>query len=102
MSSSAGAVVVREKTLLRVTYRVARRIVIAVVGGTLVLLGALMIVLPGPAMVVIPLGLAILSLEFAWARRWLKLVKKRAVYYSNQWQNKRNADPPGKGTSEEE
>jgi hypothetical protein len=42
------------------------------VGGTVVLLGVAMIVLPGPAFIVIPLGLAILATEFLWARRWLK------------------------------
>jgi hypothetical protein len=37
-----------------------------------------MIILPGPAFVVIPVGLGILSLEFAWARSWLKKIKARA------------------------
>ncbi len=60
---------------LRLTYRWARRCVIAVVGGTVVLIGIAMIVLPGPAVVVIPAGLAILGLEFAWAKHWLKKVR---------------------------
>jgi tellurite resistance protein TerC len=34
-----------------------------------------MIVLPGPAFIVIPVGLGILAIEFAWARRLLKRVK---------------------------
>ena len=50
----------------------ARKPVVAVVGGTVVLVGIAMVVLPGPAFVVIPLGLAILATEFVWARRWLK------------------------------
>jgi tellurite resistance protein TerC len=37
-----------------------------------------MIILPGPAFVVIPVGLGILSLEFAWARSWLKKIKAKA------------------------
>ena len=37
-----------------------------------------MIVLPGPAFVVIPVGLGILGLEFAWARIWLKKAKAKA------------------------
>ena len=52
--------------------RPARQIVVAVVGGTVVLVGIAMIVLPGPAFLVIPLGLAILGTEFIWAKRWLK------------------------------
>lgn len=49
-----------------------KRIVVAVVGGTVLALGIALIVLPGPAFVVIPAGLAILAIEFAWARRWLR------------------------------
>jgi tellurite resistance protein TerC len=37
-----------------------------------------MMVLPGPAFIVIPIGLGILGLEFAWARRWLNAVKEKA------------------------
>jgi tellurite resistance protein TerC len=50
-----------------------------VVGGTVLLVGFALIVLPGPAFVVIPVGLAILGLEFAWARRWLRKVKDRSA-----------------------
>ena len=57
------------------TYRWARRIAVAVVGGTVLAIGVALIVLPGPALAVIPLGLAILGLEFAWARAWLRKVK---------------------------
>jgi tellurite resistance protein TerC len=60
------------------TYQWARRIAISLVGGTVLLLGIVMIVTPGPALLFIPAGLAILGLEFAWARYWLKRVKERA------------------------
>jgi tellurite resistance protein TerC len=60
------------------TYAWARRIAIALVGGTVLVAGLAMTVLPGPAIVVIPAGLAILGLEFAWARRWLRTVKAKA------------------------
>ena len=53
-----------------------RKPVIAVFGGTVLLVGVAMIVLPGPAIVVIPLGLAILAMEFLWARRWLKRLRR--------------------------
>jgi len=62
----------------QVTYRWARRISVAVVGGTVLAIGLALIVLPGPALVVIPLGLAILGAEFAWARRWLRKVRQRS------------------------
>ncbi len=61
-----------------VTYKLARRIVIGVVGTTVVLMGVVMLVLPGPALIVIPAGLAILALEFAWARRWLRIARERS------------------------
>ena len=61
---------------LHLTYKAARRIVIGVVGATVLLLGVIMLVTPGPALVVIPVGLAILSLEFAWARAWLKKLRR--------------------------
>lgn len=53
-----------------------KRIFIAIIGGTVVLIGIAMIVLPGPAIVVIPAGVAILATEFIWARRWLERGKK--------------------------
>lgn len=58
------------------TYKVARRIVVAVVGITVLLIGVIMIVTPGPALVLIPVGLAILSIEFAWARIWLRKLRE--------------------------
>lgn len=56
-------------------WRWSRRIGIAVVGGAVLALGIAMIVLPGPAFVVIPAGLGILGLEFERPRRWLERVK---------------------------
>ena len=47
-----------------------RKILIALVGGTVLILGVIMLVTPGPAIVVIPVGLAILATEFAWAKRY--------------------------------
>lgn len=58
------------------TYKVARRIAVGVVGATVLLIGLVMLVTPGPAIVVIPVGLAILSLEFAWARHWLRRIRE--------------------------
>ncbi|MEO6181719.1 MAG: PGPGW domain-containing protein [Verrucomicrobiota bacterium] len=52
-----------------------KRITIAVIGGTVLLFGIVLIVLPGPAFIVIPAGLAILATEFAWAGRWLEKLK---------------------------
>jgi len=46
-----------------------RKLIIALIGGTVLLIGVALIVLPGPAFIVIPIGLAILATEFAWAQR---------------------------------
>lgn len=64
---------------LHVPYKWARRIVITITGFTVLLVGLAMIVLPGPALVVIPAGLAILGLEFAWARHSLRALRKRGA-----------------------
>lgn len=56
--------------------RVAKRIVVAVVGGTVTLIGVALIVLPGPAFVVIPIGLSLLATEFVWARRFLQKARQ--------------------------
>ncbi len=61
------------------TYRHAKRIVVIVTGGTVLLVGLLLVVLPGPAFLVIPLGLAILGLEFSWARRWLRQIREKVT-----------------------
>jgi tellurite resistance protein TerC len=55
-----------------------RRLAIAVIGLTMLGIGVAMIVLPGPATVVIPVGLGILAVEFAWARRMLERLKNGA------------------------
>jgi uncharacterized protein (TIGR02611 family) len=58
------------------SYRLARRIAVAVIGSSLLLAGVAMLVLPGPGWAGVALGLAVLGLEFAWARRWLAQVRK--------------------------
>ncbi len=79
---------------IHMTYKVARRIVITVLGVTVLLIGLALIVLPGPAFVVIPAGLAILSLEFAWARHWLHKLKDGTNQVLNTFKSGRNETPP--------
>ncbi|MFN2622122.1 MAG: PGPGW domain-containing protein [Chthoniobacterales bacterium] len=52
-----------------------RKLFIAIIGGTVLLFGVALIVLPGPAFIVIPIGLAILATEFAWARSMVNRAK---------------------------
>ena len=54
----------------------ARKVVVLVVGSTIVLLGVILIFLPGPAFLVIPLGIAVLAGEYVWAKRWLGRIQQ--------------------------
>ena len=51
---------------------------ILLLGSSVLLVGVAMIILPGPAILVIPAGLAILATEFAWARALLHKIKDKA------------------------
>jgi uncharacterized protein (TIGR02611 family) len=60
-----------------VVLRHVRRVIVFILGISVLLAGIVMIVSPGPAVVVIPLGLGILATEFIWARRLLDSLKRR-------------------------
>jgi tellurite resistance protein TerC len=68
----------RPATVSRSALRHLRRLAVGVIGITVLAIGVAMIVLPGPATVVIPLGLGILAVEFAWGRRMLERLKNGA------------------------
>jgi tellurite resistance protein TerC len=59
----------RKRDPIITTLKQARRVVTVVIGFTILLLGAAMLVLPGPGMVTVVLGLALLGTEFIWAKR---------------------------------
>ncbi len=59
-----------------ITYANARKLVVLIIGATIILFGLALLVLPGPGTVVIVLGLALLGTEFVWARHLLKRVKE--------------------------
>lgn len=61
------------------TLKQAKRLIVIVIGFTVLLIGVALIILPGPAFLVIPLGLAILGTELLWARRLLKRIKEKAA-----------------------
>ena len=58
-----------------VSYRAGRKLLIGAVGAIVLVLGVALLVLPGPAVLVIPMGLGILAAEFPWFRRWLRRVR---------------------------
>ena len=65
---------------------VIRKLVYSILGITVLLIGLVMIVLPGPALIVIPLGLAILAGEYAWARR---VIRRGRVFVGRRLQKRK-------------
>ena len=55
-----------------------KKLVVALVGGTVLLVGIALLVLPGPGIPIVLAGIAILASEFVWARRALKNAKDTA------------------------
>jgi tellurite resistance protein TerC len=60
------------------TIRQTKRLIITVIGFTVLLIGLGMVVLPGPAFIVIPIALGILATEFIWAKKLLDRIKSKA------------------------
>ena len=59
-------------------FRNLKKILVLIIGGTVLLIGIILIFLPGPSFIVIPAGLAILAIEFSWARTLLKRAQNMA------------------------
>jgi uncharacterized protein (TIGR02611 family) len=86
--------------LLQVVTRAVRRGGVFLVGTALLVAGAAMLVLPGPGIAVILLGLVVLSAEFQWAKRVLAWVRERASDLKQEAQSRlpgANRRPPGGG-----
>jgi uncharacterized protein (TIGR02611 family) len=79
--------------MMRVLARFARRGAIFVVGVALLVAGAAMMVLPGPGIATVLLGLIVLAREFSWAKRALAWVRSRAVDLKNQAQARMPSTP---------
>jgi hypothetical protein len=77
--------------------RLARKVVVAVIGLSVLGFGVALIVLPGPAVVVIPIGLAILATEFLWAGK--SLARMRALLLSLQARGRQMLDRPAKSVA---
>jgi len=66
-------------TLMRFIWRSSRRAAVFVVGVALLAVGLIMFVTPGPGIVLVVAGLAILATEFAWAEHLLDQARKQAA-----------------------
>lgn len=77
--------------------RHARRLVVAVIGATVILAGIVMLVAPGPGIVTVLAGLAVLATEFVWARHLLHRARDHAggahQGLKAAWRNWRRGDP---------
>jgi uncharacterized membrane protein YbaN (DUF454 family) len=68
-----------------------KRYFVSLLGFLLVALGVIFIILPGPAILFLPLGLALLSLEYDWAKIWLRRCQRRmrkGAVTMDKWINK--------------
>ena len=88
---------------MRMLARFARRGGVFIVGVSLLVAGAAMLVLPGPGIAVILLGLVVLAREFSWARRVLDWTRHRALRLKDQAKarmpgasQRPRSDPPGR------
>ena len=70
--------VARATTFYRLTARTVRRAFILIAGSTLLLLGTALLVLPGPGLLTLIAGLAVLATEYLWARIWLDRARRAA------------------------
>lgn len=70
-----------------------RRAAVAALGGAIVVLGAILIPLPGPGSLVLTCGLAVLGVEFGWARDWLKSLQN----FARSLAGRRNEPSPPEG-----
>ncbi|HET8619697.1 MAG TPA: PGPGW domain-containing protein [Acidimicrobiales bacterium] len=103
-------------TLVRFIWRSSRRAAVFVVGVALLAVGLVMFVTPGPGIVLVVAGLAILATEFAWAEHLLAQARRQAaragqasqrvpgvarvttvVVTSYRWVRRRPAADPGTG-----
>ncbi len=67
---------------LDILYKQIKRLAIFLIGISIVLIGCILFFTPGPAILVIPIGLAILATEFIWAKKLLKKFKEATLTIS--------------------
>lgn len=70
-----------------------KKIIVAVIGGTVVLFGVVLLFVPGPGVVIIAAGLAVLATEFVWASRLLRRVKTEGVNLVDNIRGKKKREP---------
>jgi len=74
--------------MFKIVLRHTKRVVIAVVGITVILIGVALMVLPGPGLLIIIVGLAVLATEFAWAQGLLHKAREQYDRAKDKVKNK--------------
>jgi len=59
----------------QITIRTVKKVFLLTAGSTIILIGAIMVFLPGPGLFIMLLGLGLLAIEFVWAQVWIKKIK---------------------------
>ena len=81
------------KVVWRFIARNGRRVGVTIAGFAVLIAGVAMLVLPGPGLVVICLGLAILGTEYVWAQRMLHTARVKAEQAKDAVLRKKQAPP---------
>jgi len=79
--------------VLRFTVQSGKRIAVTFIGFVLLLVGIVMIVTPGPGILLIIAGLAVLATEYVWAERLLNLAKQKAAQAKDTITRKNRSRP---------
>lgn len=87
------------KIVARFIARNSKRVAVTIAGFVVVLAGAAMLVLPGPGILVIIAGLAILATEYVWAQRLLRIAKEKANQAKDAILRKKKEGDGGEGTT---
>lgn len=75
---------------MKTAFKFTKKLFITIVGITVLVVGLLFLVLPGPGLLVIIAGLIILASEFAWARSALETTKGHYDKAKSRIKNIRN------------
>jgi uncharacterized protein (TIGR02611 family) len=86
------------RVTIRFILRNGKRIAVSAAGLVLLLLGLVMMVLPGPGLLLVIAGLAVLATEYVWAQRMLNFAKRKAGHAKDAILRRKGDDTTDVGT----
>ncbi len=78
--------------MLRFALKHTKRLIVGVIGVTIILIGIALLALPGPGLIVIIVGLAVLASEFVWAKRLLEQARGHYVRMKSKVVNRKSTN----------